>query len=173
MASVIGKIRSDGQYIVHYNDEIIVDAKANQVTKGFLYNRRFSPINTNLDAPKLNSNLDYNSELINLLAHENIASRKSVYDKYDKQVQGRIIIEAGRADSGILAPFNSKNYPKEIRNIGIALSTDHNPLYGTIDPYWAGVNAVVESMRNVAAVGATPHALSLITHLTLPTILRV
>ncbi|GIS48090.1 MAG: hypothetical protein Ct9H90mP20_7600 [Candidatus Neomarinimicrobiota bacterium] len=35
MASVIGKIRSDGQYIVHYNDEIIVDAKANQVTKVF------------------------------------------------------------------------------------------------------------------------------------------
>ena len=160
MASVIGKIRSDGQYIVHYNDEIIVDAKANQVTKGFLYNRRFSPINTNLDAPKLNSNRDYNTELINLLAHENIASRKSVYDKYDKQVQGRIITEAGRADSGILAPFNSENYPKEIRNIGIALSTDHNPLYGTIDPYWAGVNAVVESMRNVAAVGATPHALT-------------
>jgi len=33
-------------------------------------------------------------------------------------------------------------------------------MYGSIDPYWAGVNAVVESMRNVAAVGATPHALT-------------
>jgi len=29
-----------------------------------------------------------------------------------------------------------------------------------IDPYWCGVNAVVEAMRNVAAVGATPHAIS-------------
>ena len=44
--------------------------------------------------------------------------------------------------------------------MGIALSTDHNPRYGLIDPYWGGVNAVVESMRNVASVGATPHALS-------------
>ena len=42
MASVIGKIRSDGQYIVHYNNEIIVDAKADQVTKGFLYERPVS-----------------------------------------------------------------------------------------------------------------------------------
>jgi phosphoribosylformylglycinamidine synthase len=59
-----------------------------------------------------------------------------------------------------MAPFNSENYPKEIRNIGIALSTDHNPRYGLIDPYWGGVNAVVEAMRNVAAVGATPHAIT-------------
>jgi phosphoribosylformylglycinamidine synthase len=40
------------------------------------------------------------------------------------------------------------------------LSTDHNPRYGLIDPYWGGVNAVVEAMRNVAAVGATPHAVT-------------
>ena len=33
-------------------------------------------------------------------------------------------------------------------------------LYGKVDPYWAGVNAVVESMRNVASIGATPHALT-------------
>jgi len=59
-----------------------------------------------------------------------------------------------------MAPFNSEDYPEEIRNVGIALSTDHNPHYGLIDPYWGGVNAVVEAMRNVAAVGATPHAIS-------------
>jgi phosphoribosylformylglycinamidine synthase len=59
-----------------------------------------------------------------------------------------------------MAPFNSENYPEEIRNVGIALSTDHNPRYGLIDPYWGGVNAVVEAMRNVAAVGATPHAVT-------------
>jgi len=160
MASQIGKIRSDGQYVVHYNGETIVDAKANQVTRGFLYERKFTAINKKDDAPELSQVQDYGSVLLKLLSHENIASRKSVYDKYDKQVQGRTMIESGLADSGVMAPFNSKNYPKEIRQTGIALSTDHNPLYGMVDPYWAGVNAVVESMRNVAAVGATPHALT-------------
>lgn len=29
-----------------------------------------------------------------------------------------------------------------------------------ISPYWGGVNAVVEAMRNVASVGATPHAIT-------------
>ena len=160
MASQIGKIRSDGQYVVHYNGETIIDAKANQVTRGFLYERKFTAINKKNDAPVLDQVADYGSILLKLLSHENIASRKSVYDKYDKQVQGRTIMESGRADSGVMAPFNSKNYPKEIRKTGIALSTDHNPLYGMVDPYWAGVNAVVESMRNVASVGATPHALT-------------
>ena len=159
-ASQIGKIRSDGQYVVHYNGETIIDAKANQVTRGFLYERKFTAINKKNDVPVLDQVADYGSILLKLLSHENIASRKSVYDKYDKQVQGRIIMESGRADSGVMAPFNSKNYPKEIRKTGIALSTDHNPLYGMVDPYWAGVNAVVESMRNVASVGATPHALT-------------
>ncbi|MED5433331.1 MAG: phosphoribosylformylglycinamidine synthase subunit PurL [Candidatus Neomarinimicrobiota bacterium] len=160
MASQIGKIRSDGQYVVHYNGETIVDAKANQVTRGFLYERKFTAINKKDDTPELSQLADYGSVLLKLLSHENIASRKTVYDKYDKQVQGRTMIESGLADSGVMAPFNSKNYPKEIRQTGIALSTDHNPLYGMVDPYWAGVNAVVESMRNVAAVGATPHALT-------------
>ena len=95
-----------------------------------------------------------------MLAHENIASRSVVYESYDKQVQGRTVTEAGQSDSGVMAPFNSDNYPEEIRKVGIALSTDHNPRYSIISPYLGGVNAVVEAMRNVAAVGATPHALS-------------
>ena len=160
MASVIGKIRSDGQYIVHSNGEIIVDAKANQVTKGFLYKRPFKPSNIKIEPTKPSVSNNYNKDLIDLLSHENIASRKSVFDQYDKQVQGRVVFEAGQADSGVMAPFNSEDYPAEIRSTGIALSTDHNPMYGCIDPYWAGINAVVESMRNVAAVGATPHALT-------------
>ena len=105
-------------------------------------------------------NLDLNQIIIKLISHENIASRKPIYEKYDKQVQGRVYKETGIADAGIMAPFNSSDYPVEIRNVGIAISTDHNPLYGLIDPYWCGVNATVEAMRNVAAVGATPHALS-------------
>jgi phosphoribosylformylglycinamidine synthase len=160
MASVIGKIRSDGQYIVHSNGEIIVNAKASQVTKGFLYKRPYKPSNIKVESSKPSVSNNYNKDLIDLLSHENIASRKSVFDQYDKQVQGRIVFEAGQADSGVMAPFNSEDYPAEIRSTGIALSTDHNPMYGCIDPYWAGINAVVESMRNVAAVGATPHALT-------------
>jgi len=159
-ASVVGKIRTDGQYIVHNGDEEIVNAKAKEVTEGFLYDRPFEARKSSFAEPSIPEPSDYNQVLVYILSHENMASREPIFEQYDKQVQGRIYTETGLADSGVMAPFNSEKYPEEIRNVGIALSTDHNPRYGLIDPYWGGVNAVVESMRNVAAVGATPHALS-------------
>ena len=160
MASVVGKIRDNKQYTVHNNGEKIIDAPAEEVTKGFLYDRPYEDPNRRYTEPDPPENIDYNHLLKKMLSHENIASRNAVYESYDKQVQGRTITEAGNSDSGVMAPFNSDDYPKEIRKIGIALSTDHNPRYCTISPYWGGVNAVLEAMRNVAAVGATPHAVS-------------
>ena len=52
-ARVVGKIRSDKQYIVHSNGEIIIDAPAEQVTKGFLYNRPYSKTVTHLTEPDI------------------------------------------------------------------------------------------------------------------------
>tara|TARA_Y100000748_G_C15500610_1_gene489909 strand:+ start:1403 stop:3736 length:2334 start_codon:yes stop_codon:yes gene_type:complete len=160
MASIVGKIRDDGQYIVHNGPEEIVNAQASQVTKGFLYDRPHEMREEDFSEPDLPGPFDYDKILLDILSHENMASREPIYEKYDKQVQGRVYRETGEADSGVLAPFNSESYPKEIRKTGIALSTDHNPRHGILSPYWCGVNAVVESMRNVAAVGATPHAIT-------------
>jgi len=160
MASIIGKIRNDGQYIVHNGNEEIVNAPAKDVTEGFLYNRPFEQRETTFLEPNLSEPLDYNQVLLNILSHENMASREPVFEQYDKQVQGRTQMETGVADAGVMSPFNSEKYPSEIRNVGIALSTDHNPRHGLINPYWCGVNSVVEAMRNVAAVGTTPHAIT-------------
>ena len=159
-ASVIGKIQNNKQYIVHSNGELIIDAPAEQVTKGFLYDRPYKDPKRTFKEPDIPCPSDLNAVLIRLLGHENIASRRAVYEAYDKQVQGRTIIEAGHADAGVIAPFNSDDYPTEIRKVGIALSTDHNPRYCQIDPYWGAVNAVAESIRNIAATGATPIALT-------------
>src|SRR4029078_13672914 len=98
--------------------------------------------------------------LLSLLAHENIASRAPIYETYDKQVQGRTHIESVWPDAGVMAPCNEDKYPEEIRHVGIALSVDHNPRYNKIDAYWGAVNAVIEAVRNVIAVGAFPLALT-------------
>ena len=160
MASIIGKIRDDGQYIVHNGNEEIVNAPAKDVTEGFLYNRPFEQREITFAEPNLSEPLDYNQVLLNILSHENMASREPVFEQYDKQVQGRTQMETGVADAGVMSPFNSEKYPSEIRDVGIALSSDHNPRHGLISPYWCGVNSVVEAMRNVAAVGTTPHAIT-------------
>ena len=160
MACVVGKIRNDGQYVVKYHNQEIVHAKASDVTKGILYDRPYAPCAKKITEPELSEPANYNEILLKLLAHENIASRAPIFEMYDKQVQGRTIIEAGEADAGVMQPFNEEKYPAEIRQVGIALSLDQCPRYNKIDPYWGAVNAVVESARNVAAVGALPQALT-------------
>jgi len=159
-ASVVGKILEEPKYIVHKNGEKIVDALAEDITHGLKYNRSYSPPEIKFSEPDLSEPNDYNEILLKMLSHENCASRFPVYSTYDKQVQGRTITEAGDGDAGILQPFNNDQYPEEIRNIGISLSLDHNPRYGKIDPYWCGVNSVLEAMRNIAASGMSPQAIT-------------
>lgn len=159
-AKVIGKIRTDGMYVVSNHGEEIVHARACDVTKGILYDRPYHAGEKQLTEPNLPAPADFNSVLLKLLAHENIASRAPIFEQYDKQVQGRTVLEAGEADAGVMQPFNEDKYPEEIRGTGIALSLDQCPRYNKIDAYWGAVNAVVESARNVAAVGASPQAVT-------------
>ena len=44
-----------------------------------------------LTEPAFTAPTDYNDILLQLLAHENIASRAPIFETYDKQVQGRHI----------------------------------------------------------------------------------
>ncbi|MFH1536971.1 MAG: phosphoribosylformylglycinamidine synthase subunit PurL [Patescibacteria group bacterium] len=153
-ASIIGEVKT-GNYEVYWKNEKILDAKPEDVTAGLKYDRKVKKIEKKLKEPELPEIDDYNKILLEMLAHENIASRKCVYENYDKHVQGYTVIESGDADAGVMAPL--LDYKSKV---GIALSVDGNPKYGRISPYWGGANAVVEAMRNVAAVGAKPWALT-------------
>src|SRR5262249_36738324 len=143
-AAVVGKIRADGLYVVNHHGQEIVRARAQDVTKGILYDRPHSAKTIVAIEPNIKTPENFNAVLLQLLAHENIASRAPIYESYDKQVQGRTIVEAGWADAGVMQPFNDDNYPEEIRCTGIALSLDQNPRYNKIDSYWGAVNAVLE-----------------------------
>jgi phosphoribosylformylglycinamidine synthase subunit PurL len=159
-AQVIGAPTADGWYTVTYRQAQLVHIPAKEFSAQLVYQRPSHHESKTRAEPKLPSPQDYNQLFLNLLAHEHIASRAPIFEQYDKQVQGRTILAAGEADAGVLQPFNDESYPAEIRNTGIALSLDQCPGYNLIDPYWGAVNAVVESARNVVAVGATPLAIT-------------
>jgi len=170
-AAVIGNIRTDGMYVVTYQGKEIVRARAEDVTRGILYDREYVSGRgakardcalevARDDIADLRGNEQLDQTLLALLSHENIASRAPIFEKYDKQVQGRTVTEAGWADAGVIQPFNDSSYPAEVQETGIALSLDQNPRYNKISAYWGAVNAVVESIRNVTAVGAVPLAIT-------------
>ncbi len=158
-ASLVGKVK-EGNYVLKYKGKKVVDAKSRDITEGLLYNRPYLPPKMQVSEPDLPAPKDYNKELLALLSSENIACRKPVYERYDKQVQGFVVLEAGAADAGILAPLMDEDVDAKAKKVGMAVSTDSNPRYGLISPYAGAANAVLESMRNVAAVGAYPQAVT-------------
>jgi len=158
-ASLVGKVRK-GKYTLWNGEEKLCDAEALDITEGLQYERPFSKPEKDLKEPEIQEKDNYNDELLKLLASENIACRKPIYEKYDKQVRGDTIIDAGQADAGVMAPLLGEDVDEKYKKIGFAISADGKGSYGKIDPYYQSMNAVVESMRNVAAVGGFPICLT-------------
>lgn len=155
-ASCIGKIKK-GNYVLKYNGEIACNVKPKIICEGLMLNRPIKEKKYRGHEPKLALPRDLGKILLEILSHENICSKKPFFETYDKNVQGLSVIEAGEADAGLITPLRNRlDVKNELKQIAVALSCDSNPRYGKISPYWQAANAVVESMRNVAAVGATP-----------------
>ena len=89
--------------------------------------------------------------LLTLLAAPNVASKQSVYRRYDHQVQTNTVVAPG-SDAAVL----------RIKGTGkaIALSIDGNGRYCYLDPYRGGQIAVAEVCRNLSCSGAEPVALT-------------
>ncbi len=86
------------------------------------------------------------SELLCLLSNPTIASKKSVYERYDHTVGGRTI-KAPKSDAAIIHIADSK---------GIALSLGGNGKYTALNPR-EGIKAVLfEACTNVIASGGKP-----------------
>lgn len=181
-ASLVGKVTTDGIYTCTYKGEIVCEASAEALTCGIQYKRPTNLKTIDRTEPEIicNNNevtlqtRNYKLQTIfeALLAHPNHASKSPAFLHFDKNVIGNTIIEAGEADAAVIAPLQDlQSYvldgqhpgwdlSEEQRWRGVAIAADGNGRYGRIDPYWQGVNAAVESMYNVVAVGGTPRALT-------------
>ena len=161
-ASLVGKVTPGGQYVMTYKGEKLIDAKAKDITEGIQYVRPTKAKQYDLSEPEIDeASLDLNKIFVQLLGAKNICCRKAVYKKYDKDVQGNSVIEAGEADAGMLAPLLDMEGVGEVaQKVGVAISSDGISRYSKISPYWQAANATAEAMRNVACVGATPVAIT-------------
>jgi len=183
-ASLVGKVTTDGIYTCTYKGEIVCEASAEALTCGIQYKRPTNLQTLDRKEPEITCKDDklrvascklqvsITEVFATMLAHPNHASKSPAFLHFDKNVIGNTIIEAGEADAAVIAPLQDlQSYvldgqhpgwdlSEEQRWRGVAIAADGNGRYGRIDPYWQGVNAAVESMYNVVAVGGTPRALT-------------
>jgi len=160
-AAVVGKITTDGQYRVHRSGHLLVDAPAAEVTRGLMVDRPYVlPQPPALEAPPVIPGNERAPMMVAMLRDPNLASRAPVYESYDKQVQGGTLLEPGQAGAGVFMPFNSPDYPEEIREIRVAMTMDHNPWFCQQDPRKGTALSVLEAFTNLAATGAYPEAIT-------------
>ena len=166
-AKVVGHITDDKNYRVSFKDQILVNAKASDITEGILYDRPYEIIDANSKQTKDNlekvnnfktqvcdGKIDLSSKFYDLMGHPNLASKQNIYQYYDKQVQGRMLVTRDEADAGVLLPFDEKD------DMAVALAIASNPYYGQIDAGVAGVSAVVEAVQKVISVGGNVQAIT-------------
>lgn len=159
-ASLVGKV-TEGNFILKYKDQILVDAKPSDITEGLRYDREYTEPVKNLSEPARAalSFVQLNEDFLGVISHENVCSRKPIYEKYDKVVQGLTKIQAGQADAGVIQPLrNRADASTNLQKVGASLTVDSNPKQSRISPYWSAYNAVCEGVRNTCAVGAHPIA---------------
>ena len=89
--------------------------------------------------------------LLDLLASENLSSRRWIFRQYDHQVQNNTIVPPG-GDAAVIWVKGTTR--------GVAVATDCNGRLVGLDPRVGAQIAVAEAARNVVAVGANPAAVT-------------
>ena len=104
---------------------------------------------------------DYNEVLTRLLAAPNITSRESIIRQYDHEVRASTVLKPmqgviGKQTHGDAAVIK----PLEESYKGLAITSDVNPSFCKLNPFWGAASAIDEVCRNLTAVGAVPHSLA-------------
>jgi phosphoribosylformylglycinamidine synthase len=151
-AAVVGKVLAEDRFLLKHRRATVGDLPATVVTTGILHERAAAPLPAAPPIPDPPA-IDPAETLTALLARPNLASREFIFRGYDTDVRGRAVVRPGEGDAGVIAPVAGAPF-------GVAVAVGGIPAYGLVDPYGAGLHAALEAMRNVAATGASPIALT-------------
>lgn len=151
--AVVATLEAGGDLDVRMAGETVAKLPALSLTeKAPVYERPMEPIASDHDDPTFAPfDGDLGEALLALLSAPNVASKRWVFEQYDRMVQGQTVAGPGSDAAIVRVPGTMK---------GLALSVDGNGRYGTLDPYLGGAHAVAEATRNVAVTGARPLAIT-------------
>jgi phosphoribosylformylglycinamidine synthase subunit PurL len=151
-ATVIGKMVPGGQLRVSFRGELVADVAARSLADdGPVYQRpRLEP-----PAPAGEAEVPLDADpagaLLRLVADPTCASKRWVYEQYDRFVGHGTVAGPGSDAALVRVPGSRRT---------LALSVDGNGRYAALDPAAGAALAVAEAARNVACTGARPLAVT-------------
>jgi phosphoribosylformylglycinamidine synthase len=161
IGQTLGKFdQQTSQITIFYDDEKIFELETDFLVSCSLYTRPMKvQTKEHEEHMAIEEPGDYTETLKSLLGAPNIASREFVIRQYDHEVRASTVIKPlqgliGKETHGDAAVIK----PLEDSYKGLAITSDVNPTFCKINPFWGAASAIDEVCRNLTAVGAVPHA---------------
>ncbi len=152
--AVIGQTTDSGRLIVRQNGKIEADVPVATLTNSApLYQREWEPVEpghlvSSNDVPAPETML---GALETMMGTQHLASRRWIWEQYDHMVMADTVKRPG-GNAAVVRVHGT--------NKGIAATCDVTPRYCEVNPVEGGRQAVVETWRNLIAVGANPLAIT-------------
>ena len=106
-----------------------------------------------LDAKDIVETQDYNDALLRIMTSPNIASKRWIWEQYDRHVMADTVDSSQSGGDAAIVRIHGSNK-------AVAITTDCTPRYVEADPYEGGKQCVAETWRNLTCVGADPIAIT-------------
>jgi phosphoribosylformylglycinamidine synthase len=150
----VGKVISEPRMRVLEHGQVVADIPNTALTDDApVYKRPMQrwepPVSREMpERVKLGQRGDFTGDLKQLLASENVCSKRWIYQQYDSMVQTNTVEGPGQGDGGVIRIKGSQR--------ALAMALDGNGRWCYLDPKLGAMHAVAEAARNVACSGATP-----------------
>lgn len=154
--AVIGKLTDTGRIVCLRHGKVEVDIKVDPLVESSpVYNRPYeaTPAQPVIEASQYPFPKDETpiSVLKTMLGTPDLCSRRWIWQQYDCHVGGNTAQSSG-GDAAVVRVDGT--------NKALAMCIDCTPRYCAADPVMGGKQAVVETYRNICAVGAKPLAVT-------------
>jgi len=158
-AKIIGTVTNSERVRIRHEGRIVADVPADSLVLGGgapVYVREASEPEyikwtRSFDESSIPIPSDLGEVLLTLMGSPNIASKRFVYEQYDRMVRTNNVV-LSQSDAAVVLLKQSLK--------GLAIKTDCNARYVYLNPYRGGMIAVAEAARNVACVGGNPLAIT-------------
>lgn len=157
-AAVIGQTTDSGNLTLRWHGEIVCDIplgpladEAPKYERPYVEPLKAIPLTEGETARLTGEYPGFSASLTALLSSPDQASKRWIWEQYDRHVQGDTLADSG-ADAAVVRLYGS--------NRALAMTCDVTPRYVEADAYEGGKQAVAEAWRNLTVVGARPLAVT-------------
>ncbi|MEO1968023.1 MAG: phosphoribosylformylglycinamidine synthase subunit PurL [Sphingomonadaceae bacterium] len=155
--AVIGEVTDTGRMVLEFGGETVCDIPlgpladdAPEYERPYLSRSEYKKWAQVKPVESLPKDSDIGADLLKLMGSPAFASRRWIWEQYDRQV-GADTMQTG-GDAGIVRVHGTAK--------ALAITTDCTPRYCYADPLEGGKQAIAEAYRNLSAVGARPLAVT-------------